>query len=615
MATLQDFLINLGFQVNNASLRTFQVAVAGAGAAAQKLGAVATAAVKLLEGSAKRIAITFGLTAGGLTLVVQRMVRDFEELYYAVQRAGSSAESLLALRYAASQIGLGFGGLEGQAQSLMRTLRRQPWVEGWLNQMGIATRTLRGGLLDSAQILNNIARWYQMMIRRPGGEPIAASILEQWGLDPDTIRQAAVNLEELIKAQEDYRKKLAAAGLDSDKVSRQAVNIMRAIRSVFATVEVTFQRVVSALFPDLITALRQFDAWLTAIAPDITKYLVDTVKEFIAWIKRIDWKAVKQGFIDIKDWIVENWPAARKEIVEFANDVMLIVRALAEVLRVAKEVKNWFEEHSPETAPPPDWGPDSPDKRSGPRMLWDWLKKKFGDGEEGSAEIPPLTPNIPAPGSRAGPRGDTARAAQGYFEGQGWTSAQAAGIVANLWAESGLNPRAGVGTEHVGAAQWDATRQKDFAKLFHHSIQDATLGEQLAFVQYELTRGKYAAVGNALRQQQSAGSAAGIVSEGYEIPAKPGSPEAQRYASERAAIAKHFFDAVRTAGRTAQNTQWSAPLHAQYASSSADRNVQIAQTNNITVTGSDAHDTHRAVVDGLVRVNGDMVRNLRPILV
>ena len=108
-----------------------------------------------------------------------------------------------------------------------------------------------------------------------------------------------------------------------------------------------------------------------------------------------------------------------------------------------------------------------------------------------------------------------------FFVGQGWTSEQAAGIVANLEAESGpgLNPHAtGDGGEAYGIAQWQTPRQDLFKSFIGHSIKESsTFEEQLRFVQHELTTTEKKA-GDRLREAKTANEAGSIVSRKYERP-------------------------------------------------------------------------------------------------
>ncbi|NDV77086.1 phage tail tip lysozyme [Burkholderia cenocepacia] len=105
---------------------------------------------------------------------------------------------------------------------------------------------------------------------------------------------------------------------------------------------------------------------------------------------------------------------------------------------------------------------------------------------------------------------------------KGWTREQAAGIAANLWAESMYNPGAIGDNGHAyGIAQWHEDRQAEFKKRFGIDIRKSTLDQQLQFVDYELRKGNEQAAGNALAAQDSAVGAGGVVSRLYERPADP----------------------------------------------------------------------------------------------
>jgi hypothetical protein len=116
-----------------------------------------------------------------------------------------------------------------------------------------------------------------------------------------------------------------------------------------------------------------------------------------------------------------------------------------------------------------------------------------------------------------------------YFEQQGWTPAQAQGIAANLMRESALNPNAsGDNGKAFGLGQWHADRQANFAAWSGKSIHGAGIQDQLAFVQYELTKGAERAAGDRLRQAQTAQQAGEVVSRYYERPADANGEAAAR---------------------------------------------------------------------------------------
>lgn len=107
-----------------------------------------------------------------------------------------------------------------------------------------------------------------------------------------------------------------------------------------------------------------------------------------------------------------------------------------------------------------------------------------------------------------------------YFEGQGWSRAQAVGIVANLDAESGMDPNINQigGGPGYGLAQWEGPRQADFREWAGKDIRQSSFAEQLEFIQWELNNTE-AAAGRALRGADDPGEAASIVTRRYERPA------------------------------------------------------------------------------------------------
>jgi hypothetical protein len=108
------------------------------------------------------------------------------------------------------------------------------------------------------------------------------------------------------------------------------------------------------------------------------------------------------------------------------------------------------------------------------------------------------------------------------LQGNGWGKNQAAGIAANLFAESKFDPTAVGDNGHAyGIGQWHEDRQKLFAKWSGHDIHGSSLPEQLKFVDYELRHGdgQSQIAGRALPLVHSADAAGRIVSQYYERPA------------------------------------------------------------------------------------------------
>jgi len=166
--------------------------------------------------------------------------------------------------------------------------------------------------------------------------------------------------------------------------------------------------------------------------------------------------------------------------------------------------------------------------------------------------------------------------AMAFFKKVGWSRAQASGIVANLLQESGL---LSVPEDHgtaFGIAQWNGDRQAQFKKLFGHNIQKSTVAEQLAFVQYELTKGAFQWVGKSLAYVDDPGEAGAIISNAYERPAING-------AMLRGKLARELYN-----------------------------EVTVHQTNTTTIHGSsNPHEAAKEVSKTQKQNNGDLLRKLK----
>lgn len=150
-----------------------------------------------------------------------------------------------------------------------------------------------------------------------------------------------------------------------------------------------------------------------------------------------------------------------------------------------------------------------------------WQNPQFAspsDIQPGSRIRLPSFGRTQSSSSSAGGSSGNAKIALDFFTQQGWSPAQAAGLVANLQAESGqnLNPgAANPGEQAYGIAQWRGSRQRDFAKEMGKPLQGSSLEDQLKFVQWELNNTETRAA-QALKGAKTAEDAAAIVDQYYE---------------------------------------------------------------------------------------------------
>ena len=129
-----------------------------------------------------------------------------------------------------------------------------------------------------------------------------------------------------------------------------------------------------------------------------------------------------------------------------------------------------------------------------------------------------------------------ARQGRDILVGLGWSSAQAAGIMANLDRESRLNEGAvGDSGQAYGVAQWHPDRRANIAAGMGRSPIGMSFEDQIKAVDWEL-RNTERGAGDALRGATTAREAGEIVSRRYE---RPGDTEGEAALRGRSA---DFFD-------------------------------------------------------------------------
>ncbi len=233
---------------------------------------------------------------------------------------------------------------------------------------------------------------------------------------------------------------------------------------------------------------------------------------------------------------------------------------------------------------------------TGSANLWDAVKNVWGGAVRQQKESLGYYSRGVTGGERLSSTG-TARQAMQFFISRGYSLAQAAGIVANLNAESNLYPgTVGDNGEAYGVAQWHPDRQKLIEAHFGKSLQDMSFEEQLGAVDWEMTEGQEQMAGGAIRASQDAGQAAMNMSLLDLRPAGK-SQEAMR----RAQLAQELY---------ARSLGWDLAPGPGGAGGGAS--VVINQKTDINVAGtSDPMTTANRVSTAQRGVNQDLVRNLQ----
>lgn len=204
--TIKDFLISLGFDIDEAGGRKFEAVVSGVTLNVIKMGVAVEAAALTVVGFTTKI-------ASGL-----------DKLYWQSQRTGDTANNIRAIGYAFSQAGGSVEGFNGTLDNLARFLRSTPGAEGFLRNLGIQTRDANGKLRDTAQLVTLVGDKLAKMPYYRANQ--YAQIL---GIDENTLLAMRRGVQGFTT---DYQGMLQATGFDSQKAAEQSNKFMTQMRGL-----------------------------------------------------------------------------------------------------------------------------------------------------------------------------------------------------------------------------------------------------------------------------------------------------------------------------------------------------------------------------------------------
>jgi hypothetical protein len=244
-STIREFLVGLGFKIDEAGERRFISAIEGATLRANLLA-------DAIENMAKIVVEKVGAVAA-----------NFEQLYYQSARVGASAQSIKAFEYAVSQLGGTMEGANSTLESFGRFLRNTPGALSWVSgQLHVQTKDIRGVARDNADILIDIG---QRLSHMP---PYMAERYRQMlGVDEKTLfaieqgGEAKKRYTESLKSQGD-------AGITGDSM-KQATEFEKAWREVWNRIGTIGEGGESKLTSALTQPMKDFNKWLEDHQPEL----------------------------------------------------------------------------------------------------------------------------------------------------------------------------------------------------------------------------------------------------------------------------------------------------------------------------------------------------------
>ncbi|EFI2786018.1 lytic transglycosylase catalytic [Escherichia coli] len=281
--TIKDFLVSLGFSVDDAGAKKFGSVLAGTTANVIKMGLA-------VEGAALSVVAFTAKIASGL-----------DNLYWASQRTGATVQGIQSIGYAVSQVGGSVDAARSSLESLSRFIRNNPGAEGFLNRLGVQTRDASGNMRDMAAIFTGVGQ-------KLSGMPYyrANQYAQMLGIDENTLMamrrgvgQFSAQYSEMVKSigfnadqaalsSNRFMTSLKSlgemAGMARDKIGSnladglagQIDNLRKKIIENFPKIEVTITKVIKGIL------------WLGEIVGRVAFRIVDGVGDIIEWWGKLD---------------------------------------------------------------------------------------------------------------------------------------------------------------------------------------------------------------------------------------------------------------------------------------------------------------------------------------
>lgn len=276
--TLKDFLISLGFKVDEAGARKFDAVVAGTTLKAIELG------VKVEAAALSVVAFTAKIASG------------LDDLYWASQRTGATVEGIKQIGYAVSQVGGSVDGARGSLENLARFMRNNPGAEGFLNRLGVQTRDASGNMRDMATIFTGVGqRLSSMPYYR------ANQYAQMLGLDENTLMAMRRGIGQFSG---EYTAMAKAIGYNADVAAVSSNKFMTSLRSFGLMAGMARDKIGSSLADGLAGSLDRLRRQILENFPKIEGAITSTVKG-ILWagemVGRIIYRLI-QAASDIRAW-------------------------------------------------------------------------------------------------------------------------------------------------------------------------------------------------------------------------------------------------------------------------------------------------------------------------
>lgn len=232
---IKEFLVKLGFKIDEDGVKKFQAGVASVTKEVTGLGLKAAGA------------------ATAVTAAITKIAEQYEDLYFASIRTGTSAAALSTFAYGSKAIGI---SAEQSASSLERlnvAMQANPGTAALLNRM------IPGGIAgkDNTQILNS---WVDTLAKMPTVLQQAYNSATGFFSPGELIQRIALRKDEAV-AEVEHARLRKLAGIDLDELAHKSHDFDQALRGVETALGIGWDQVANRWLPSMTTGVNVLYSW------------------------------------------------------------------------------------------------------------------------------------------------------------------------------------------------------------------------------------------------------------------------------------------------------------------------------------------------------------------
>ena len=217
--TIKEFLVKLGYKVDQAGNKKFNEGIAQATKSVEALG------------------VALDLSLAAVTAFTVKAGEALDKLYFASQRTGSAVEDLQAASYAVSQLGGSGDAAKASLENLGHFMRSYPGSEEFLAKLGVKPENLH----NSAKAMEDLGRTFRSM---PFWQ--AQPYANMLGIDEKTL--IALQSGQYNKYLDDYNSRLKAVGLNESEAAKSGNDFMTALRGMSAEANIVGESLMNGPF-------------------------------------------------------------------------------------------------------------------------------------------------------------------------------------------------------------------------------------------------------------------------------------------------------------------------------------------------------------------------------